>query len=57
MTKTRIINLIGWAFAIFLTIGRVFFSEQFLWVSNGLGGLICLLIGMFLILYKSKPKQ
>lgn len=57
MTKKRIINLIGWAFIIFLTIGRVFFPEQFSWVSTSFSGLICFLVGAYLALYKFKPRK
>jgi hypothetical protein len=57
MTKKRIINLIGWAFIIFLTIGRVFFPEQFSWVSTSFSGLICFLVGAYLALYKFKPRS
>lgn len=56
MTKQRIINLIGLAFIIFLTIGVIFYQDQFSWVSNNIAGLICILIGIFLALYKPKPK-
>ncbi|CQR47375.1 hypothetical protein BN1058_01686 [Paraliobacillus sp. PM-2] len=54
MTKKLIINLIGWLFFIFLTIGVVFFPEQFSWYTTNIGGLICLLIGMVLIFYKPR---
>lgn len=57
MTKKRIINLIGWAFIIFLTIGSIFFSEQFSWVSTSISGLICILVGVYLALYKFNQKE
>jgi hypothetical protein len=57
MKKARIINLIGWVFIIFLTIGVIFFSEQFSWVTTSIWGLICNLIGLFLIFYKFKPRK
>lgn len=57
MKKARIINLIGWAFIIFLTIGVIFFSEQFSWVNTSIWGFICLLIGLFLTFYESKPRK
>lgn len=56
MTKKRIINLFGWAFILFLTIGYIFYSEQFSWVYRSFWGLICILVGAFLMWYKPKSK-
>lgn len=57
MKQIQIMNLIGWIFIVFLSISKLFFSEQFSFITTGFGGLICLIIGLFLVFYKFKPKK
>lgn len=57
MSKKTKINLIGWLFLIFLGISKAFFDEQLSIVTTGLGGLICLIIGLSMILYGVNDKH
>lgn len=57
MKKKRTINLIGWVLAIFLGIINVFYKEEFSIITTGLGGLICIILMLVLILYKPKPRS
>jgi len=59
MSRTRIINLIGLIFIIFLTIVYLYFSERFSVITTGFGGLVCITISAALVFYKpmSKPKE
>lgn len=59
MSRTRIINLIGWIFIIFLTIVYLYFSERFSVIATGFGGLVCIIIGAALVFYNPKdtPKE
>ncbi|MEW9053486.1 MAG: hypothetical protein AB2392_20165 [Neobacillus sp.] len=52
-----ILRSIGWAFIIFLTVVKYNFSSQFSFMTTGLGGLICMAIGLFLITYKIGSKK
>lgn len=52
MNPNLIINIIGWIFLIFLGISKFLYSEQLSIITTGFGGLICLLIGMYLALFK-----
>lgn len=55
-TKLTTLNSIGWILAIVLGIVHVYYPEQFSSVISGLGGLICIIIVMSLILHKPKHK-
>ncbi|MER2169613.1 MAG: hypothetical protein ABS938_03155 [Psychrobacillus psychrodurans] len=57
MSRTRIINLIGWIFIIFLTIVYLYFSERFSVITTGFGGLVCIIIGAALVFYKPRAKS
>lgn len=52
MISKRVINFTGWIFIIFLTICKMFFSEEISLITTGFGGLICMIIGLSLIFYK-----
>jgi len=57
MTQVRMINLIGWILILFLSISKLFFSEQLSFITSGIGGLICLIIGLALALYHVKIQR
>lgn len=57
MSKKHKINTIGWIFVLFLGISKAFFDEQLSIVTTGLGGLICLIIGLSMVLYGVNGKQ
>lgn len=57
MKKTQIINIIGWIFLIILSISKIFFSVEFSFITTGFGGLVCLIIGLFLSFYKPRSKK
>ncbi|WHY77323.1 hypothetical protein QNH20_25160 [Neobacillus sp. WH10] len=52
--KLNKFNVLGWVFIIFWGISEFFFREELSIITTGLGGLICLIIGMTLVLYKGK---
>lgn len=55
--RQYIVNLVGWILIIFLTISKFYFSEQLSVVTTGFGGLICIIIGAYLIFYKPKENH
>lgn len=57
MKKKRIINLIGLAFIIFLGTVKIYYPERFSLILDGFGGFICMMIGVYLILYTPKEKK
>jgi hypothetical protein len=57
MTKNRIINFIGVAFLVFLGLVDIYYPERFTLVLDDLGGFICLMIGVLLMLYTPKEKN
>jgi peptidoglycan/LPS O-acetylase OafA/YrhL len=52
--KLKIINVLGWVIFIPWCISVFFFKEELYIITTGLGGLICLVMGTALILYKGK---
>lgn len=52
--KFKIINVLGWVIIIPWCISVYFFKEELSIITTGLGGLICLMMGSGLILYKGK---
>jgi len=52
MNPNIIMNIIGWIFIIFLGISKLLYSGQLSIITTGFGGLICLLIGLYLALFK-----
>jgi hypothetical protein len=52
--KLNKINVIGWFIIIFLGISEFFFKEELSMITTGLGGLICLIIGLTLVSFKNK---
>jgi len=52
--KLKITNVLGWVIFLSWSISVYFFKEELSIITTGLGGLICLIIGMTLILYKGK---
>lgn len=57
MTQVRMINLIGWILILFLSISKLFFSDRLSFITSGIGGLICLVIGLVLALYHVKLQR
>lgn len=57
MKKKHKINLVGWIFILFLTLGKEFYPEQSSIITTGLGGLICMIIGLSLVLYGINDKH
>jgi hypothetical protein len=55
--KPNKINVLGWLIIIFLGICTFFFKEELSIITTGLGGLICVIIGLTLAFYKVKTKQ
>jgi hypothetical protein len=51
------INLVGWIFFIFLTLSKEFYPEQSLIITTGLGGLICMIIGLSMVFYGVNDKH
>jgi hypothetical protein len=56
MKSTRTINMIGWIFIIFLSISKIFFSDKLSFITTGLGGIVCFIVGLILALYKPNSK-
>ncbi|WP_215113400.1 hypothetical protein [Exiguobacterium sp. s63] len=56
MSKKLKINVIGWLFLIFLTISKMFFDDQLSIITTGLGGLICVIISVSMVLYGTGKK-
>ena len=54
MTKKRIINFIGVAFLVFLGLVKIYYPERFSLIVDDLGGFICMMIGVSLMLYTPK---
>ncbi|MEK5441263.1 hypothetical protein [Fredinandcohnia sp. FSL W7-1320] len=54
MNETQQINVLGWLIIIFLGISEFIFKEELSIITTGLGGLICLIIGLTLAFYKVK---
>ncbi|MEH7225006.1 hypothetical protein V7112_14450 [Bacillus sp. JJ1566] len=52
--KPKKINVLGWLIIIFLGISEFFFKEELSKITTGLGGLICVIIGLTLAFYKVK---
>ncbi|MEH7382265.1 hypothetical protein V7138_17530 [Bacillus sp. JJ1533] len=52
--KPNKINVLGWLIIIFLGICTFFFKEELSIITTGLGGLICVIIGLTLAFYKVK---
>jgi hypothetical protein len=52
--KLNKINVLGLVIIIFLGISEFFFKEEIPLITTGLGGLICLIIGMTLVFYNGK---
>ncbi|MGN7298269.1 hypothetical protein [Ferdinandcohnia sp. SAFN-114] len=52
--KPNKINVLGWLIIIFLGISEFIFKEELSIITTGLGGLICLIIGLTLAFYKVK---
>lgn len=57
MSKRHMINLVGWIFFIFLTLSKEFYPEQSSIITTGLGGLICIIIGLSMVLYRVNDKH
>ncbi|QOV12362.1 hypothetical protein [Viridibacillus arvi] len=57
MSRTLIVNLVGWIYLLFLTIIQFFFLEQYPFFINGFSGFIFLLIGLTLVFYKPREKK
>jgi hypothetical protein len=52
--KLNKINVLGLLVIIFLGISGFFFKEELSMLTTGLGGLICVIIGLTLAFYKGK---
>jgi hypothetical protein len=52
--KLKITNVLGWLIIIFWIISWSFFKEELSFISTGIGGLICIIIGFPLTYYKGK---
>ncbi|WP_215113398.1 hypothetical protein [Exiguobacterium sp. s63] len=57
MSKKYKINLVGWIFFILLTLSKEFYPEQSSIITTGLGGLICMIIGLSLVFYGINDKH
>ena len=57
MSKKHKINLVGWIFFILLTLSKELYPEQSSIITTGLGGLICMIIGLSLVFYKVNDKH
>lgn len=55
-TKLTVLNIMGWTCAIVLGFGHIYYLEHFFSVTSGLGGLICIIVILLLILHKPKRK-
>lgn len=49
LSRITIWNVIGWGFLIFLAVSKSFFDEQLSLITTGLGGLICLMLSLWMI--------
>lgn len=49
MSRITTWNVIGWVFLIFLGVSKAFFDEQLSLITTGLGGLICLMLSLWMI--------
>ena len=49
LSQITIWNVIGWGFLIFLAVSKSFFDEQLSLITTGLGGLICLMLSLWMI--------
>ncbi|MGA9468364.1 MAG: hypothetical protein WBV10_12100 [Exiguobacterium marinum] len=49
MSRITVWNVIGWVFLIFLAVSKSFFGEQLSLITTGLGGLICLMLSLWMI--------
>ncbi len=49
MSRITVWNVIGWVFLIFLSVSKSFFGEQLSLITTGLGGLICLMLSLWMI--------
>ncbi len=49
LSHITIWNVIGWGFLLFLAVSKSFFSEQLSLITTGLGGLICLMLSLWMI--------
>ena len=49
MSRITIWNVMGWGGLIFLSISKSFFDEQMSLITTGLGGLICLMLSLWMI--------
>jgi hypothetical protein len=54
--KLKITNVLGWLIIIFYFISWSFFKEELSFISTGIGGLICIIIGYPLAYYKGKKE-
>ncbi|MFJ5717816.1 hypothetical protein [Neobacillus sp. NPDC093127] len=52
--KLKITNVLGWVIFIFWSLSVYFFKDELSIITTGFGGLICLITGMTLILYRGK---
>ena len=57
MTKKRFINFIGIAFLVFLGLVKIYYPERFSLIVDDLGGFICMMTGVLLMLYTPKEKN
>jgi len=54
--KLKIPNVLGWLIIIFWIISWSFFKEELSFISTGIGGVICIIIGYPLTYYKGKKE-